>query len=754
MRTIYLQRSLTINGRGALGGRRLVDRLRDVSEDVLVGHMIASEDYAQRADASVRQDIISEVELIKFAPNVIFLEGGFFAGSGFWRIDQDLAREFVERGGALIVADADLNTLRQQRLDYYEAVGFLGAAAAYRDKEPVAGYDEKSYWRGTKQILCNPEDMIISEWLKPIYEGIPQILCGLPVRLTSFSDLLASGNQHSTWSDATDGIPGPDNLPFASVRKSGAGFVVFIAASVTGDAWLEGCPHNTNWLVNTAQFLTQAAQTDRRRTGSALKSEDNLFLSHAAENKQFVESVYSILGREHNVGAWIDRQELIPGDSLPSHIESAIRNASTFVLFWSGAAAESAWVRRELALALEREEFSPLIIRLDETPVPDQFANLLRIEGVNEEASEIARQILRSIERRQVRTRIDKVRKGVVPPAPSEAAPAPPRKTPSSSPAGPLINIDGNLPPLRRVADIGSNFRIDILSFILKPGSKASDGSQAYTLVSGSSDFNEEAVRSALEMEVIDGFRRVHCQTGMDGHLDCHEASARYLLYGYETVQVMDCRTHEVVATIECEDNANVCSAAWNLAGDRIVVGSTNYLTLADDRGNVLLHKNMYSSRGGAPLSVAWQTSANLAYTSADRVVIADPQGQVVRELEELNSTATAVALSPDGRLIAACSLKGEVVIWSESGDVVGRLKGIQSSGRTATRCLAFSPDSRYLAQAACLEGEGFLLADLKEGKTARIPLPEADLLAFHPVSPLLAVAADETITFWELPPL
>src|ERR1044072_6534051 len=148
MRTIYLQKSLSINGRRALGGRRLVDRFREVSEDLLLGHIVWSEARAITANPGLEQDIISEVEMLRLNPDVIFLEGGFFTGKGGgWRVEQELAKDFVEKGGTLIVADVDVNILREQQTEYRNIAGFLGAIAAYRDREPVLGYDTTNYWK-------------------------------------------------------------------------------------------------------------------------------------------------------------------------------------------------------------------------------------------------------------------------------------------------------------------------------------------------------------------------------------------------------------------------------------------------------------------------------------------------------------------------------------------------------------------------------------------------------------------------------
>src|SRR5260370_21737157 len=197
--------ALSITGRSALGGRALADRLRQESDALLLGALVFGEEAVSGLDPAMRQDVISEVELVTFGPTVMVLEGGVFSGrGGAWRVEKALAEEFVSSGGTLVVADVDVNILREQRAEYREVAGFLGASAQYRGREPVMGYDERRFWKGRGQILCRPDRMVISEWLRPVYDGIPEILCGIPVRLAAFESILASRNNDSTWSDATD----------------------------------------------------------------------------------------------------------------------------------------------------------------------------------------------------------------------------------------------------------------------------------------------------------------------------------------------------------------------------------------------------------------------------------------------------------------------------------------------------------------------------------------------------------------------
>ena len=750
MRTIYLQHSLSINGRQSLRGRHLVDRLRTPGDDLLLGHMIVAEEVTDHED---REDLISHVEMLQFDPDVIYLEGGLFTGrGGGWRIERPLAEEFVAGGGTLIVADVDWNILNEQRADYAEVADFLGAAASYSDSEPVGGYDEDSFWLGTKQILCRPPDMVVSDWLLPIYRDIPEILVMNPVRLESFHEILASGNRDSTWSDATDGIPGPDNLPFASVSKWGNGFVVLICGSVSGDRCLEGGPHNTTWLVSTARFLSDATRADRHRAGSVIKASESLFLSHAQADKQLVAQVHELLRREHFVGAWLDQAELLAGDSLPQRIENNIRSASGLVLFWSQFAAKSEWVRRELEIALEHA-ITVLVVRLDDTGAPAQLANLLRIECQDLAAADIARALTEAVQRRRKRERIEQARSGLrKAPKSTRESPPPPWPTGASlvrgandlpAPSVAPLPVGGVLPAPEKIGTLGSSYRIDILSFL-----------DTGLLVSGSGDFAAQDIERARARGLFDEFRKIHCQTGMDGHLDDHRATRRHLLYGYESMQVFDRAAGRVVAEFNCDADAAVMSAAWSPAGDRIVVGTDNNLVVASDRGEIITQRNLYARKqNSAPKSVVWQPSERPLYATGKRVCVADADGRVIHELTDLDSNVLAVAVAPCGRFIAAVGMNGEVVVWSETGTCVATLQGIPCiRGWRASRCLAFSPDSRFLVQAASTGGAEFAVFELATGRSARVAAAGANVLAFHPLTGVLAVVAGKRIDFWELP--
>ena len=114
--------------------------------------------------------------------------------------------------------------------------------------------------------MCDPNKMVLDDWIRPIYEDVPQILVGSPIKLNSWESLVASCNSDSTSTLRDDRLVDEiDACPFGAARQIGSGFAVLVTGSVSGDAWLKGGQHNTTWLANLASFLVTEAQAEGRR---------------------------------------------------------------------------------------------------------------------------------------------------------------------------------------------------------------------------------------------------------------------------------------------------------------------------------------------------------------------------------------------------------------------------------------------------------------------------------------------------------
>lgn len=95
------------------------------------------------------------------------------------------------------------------------------------------------------------------------------------------------------------------------------------------------------------------------------------FLSHSSVDKKLVVAVHE--GLEKN-STWLDRAEIEWGELFLERIAEGIASATDFVLFWSGAAARSEWVRLEVNMAfiqaLRRRAIRLRVVLLDATPLP------------------------------------------------------------------------------------------------------------------------------------------------------------------------------------------------------------------------------------------------------------------------------------------------------------------------------------------------------------------------------------------------
>ena len=99
-----------------------------------------------------------------------------------------------------------------------------------------------------------------------------------------------------------------------------------------------------------------------------------VFLSHASEDKDFVVGFASQL-RKRGVDVWLDRWEILPGDSLVDKIfEEGIAKAKAIIVVLSRHSIDKPWVREELDAAVVRKinHVSRLIpVVIDDCKVPE-----------------------------------------------------------------------------------------------------------------------------------------------------------------------------------------------------------------------------------------------------------------------------------------------------------------------------------------------------------------------------------------------
>lgn len=100
-----------------------------------------------------------------------------------------------------------------------------------------------------------------------------------------------------------------------------------------------------------------------------------VFVSHSSVDKdRFVEPFARRL-RSRGIDAWLDKWEMLPGDSLVDKIfEEGLKNASAFIIVLSPASIQSEWVRKELNTATVQSiekgtKLIPVVIENCEIPV-------------------------------------------------------------------------------------------------------------------------------------------------------------------------------------------------------------------------------------------------------------------------------------------------------------------------------------------------------------------------------------------------
>ena len=122
----------------------------------------------------------------------------------------------------------------------------------------------------------------------------------------------------------------------------------------------------------------------------------NVFISHAADDREFAEKLASAL-RARSYSVWTDR-DLLPGENWAKVIDRALGEADLMVALVSPAAVQSQWVKAEWEYALANEKFAGRLIPviLDEaagagTPWVFERVASVKSKSVRSVADEVVR---------------------------------------------------------------------------------------------------------------------------------------------------------------------------------------------------------------------------------------------------------------------------------------------------------------------------------------------------------------------------
>ena len=128
-----------------------------------------------------------------------------------------------------------------------------------------------------------------------------------------------------------------------------------------------------------------------------------VFISHASEDKErFVMNFASKL-RANGVDAWLDKWEMLPGDSLVDKIfEEGIKEADSFIIILSNHSINKPWVREELNASFvkrigKNSKIIPIV--LDNCTVPEClqstiWENIINYNNYEENFTRILNSIL------------------------------------------------------------------------------------------------------------------------------------------------------------------------------------------------------------------------------------------------------------------------------------------------------------------------------------------------------------------------
>jgi hypothetical protein len=132
------------------------------------------------------------------------------------------------------------------------------------------------------------------------------------------------------------------------------------------------------------------------------------FVSYSHRDEVFVLALVQKL-KGHGIGAWIDRVELLIGDSLIGRIGDAIHEGDFVIAVISEHSVKSSWCDKELSLAvtygIRSKQVKVLPVQLDGVALPSFLADILCLEADRSDctgvAAELATAITRHLQRQQ-----------------------------------------------------------------------------------------------------------------------------------------------------------------------------------------------------------------------------------------------------------------------------------------------------------------------------------------------------------------
>lgn len=151
-----------------------------------------------------------------------------------------------------------------------------------------------------------------------------------------------------------------------------------------------------------------AATPELIDAGSPDPGQPRAFISYSHQDEAFVLALVQMLD-EHGVGVWIDRVDLLIGDSLIRRIGDAIHDEDFVIAVISQHSVKSSWCEKELSLAvthgIQSKQVKVLPVRLDEVALPSFLADTLWVDADRSDCTAVAAQLAAAVERHLERRR-------------------------------------------------------------------------------------------------------------------------------------------------------------------------------------------------------------------------------------------------------------------------------------------------------------------------------------------------------------
>jgi hypothetical protein len=92
------------------------------------------------------------------------------------------------------------------------------------------------------------------------------------------------------------------------------------------------------------------------KLASHLRVSPRVFVSHASEDKDRFVTPFAEALRKKGIDAWLDKWEILPGDSLVDKIfEEGLKHANAIIIVLSRNSVNKPWVREELNAGISPE---------------------------------------------------------------------------------------------------------------------------------------------------------------------------------------------------------------------------------------------------------------------------------------------------------------------------------------------------------------------------------------------------------------